>query len=73
MTDLDALAASFEMMPGQTCSVCAFIEGQADSAQWDALLNGRRDASAVHRVMLQFGYRRSAQPVRKHRLEGHRR
>ena len=74
-TDLDALAASLEKAPGSKCSVCQFIASQEDPApaKWDALLAGRRTATAVRAVMAQFGYAAATdEPVTRHRRNGHR-
>lgn len=74
MTLLDELEADSKS-PSYGCLVCTWIEGRDDAAEWDAAMaasKSRITTKAILRAMTKRGFTHSDNPVRRHRVEGHR-
>lgn len=58
-----------------TCSVCDWIELQANPDEWDAVMAlpwQQANSKAIHRAMVKRKFQRGAKTVEDHRTKGHR-
>jgi hypothetical protein len=58
-----------------TCSVCEWLEGRDDAAEWDqvmALPWQEANSRAIHRAMVRRGFGKGDKTVADHRTKGHR-